>query len=304
MWPIFKIIIYKVYVICLMGFTIWYGHFMYPLIFGFSEKTSGAEESLLKLGAAGSEEEKLFLKLMVEKEESSTIDLGYKVIKQPYIKGRFHHIGFYIEPDNTDICVRCHGTVPHDESIEIRSFLNMHAFYVACETCHIRPEEGGPPWVFQWASKATGEAVANPKALVDIENSYLKKEDFEKKYITYGNYGSKITPGQMINDKLEFLKRGNLMSYVEEYLAHEKEMAEGQKSQVKNIIHKDVNKKPIECDQCHNSEKQYIPFAELGYPPRRVDELTATSVVGMIEKYSEFWIPHLLAPGTGSTEEE
>ncbi|OGT29199.1 MAG: hypothetical protein A2W28_11740, partial [Gammaproteobacteria bacterium RBG_16_51_14] len=242
MWPLLKNLIYKVYVICLMGFTIWYGTFMYPLIFGFSEKASGAEESLMKLGSAGTEDEKLFLKLMVEKEKSSTIDLGYKVIEQPYIKGRFHHIGFYIEADNEDICVRCHGTVPHDDSKEIRSFLNMHAFYVACETCHIRPGEDQPPWIFQWSSKVTGLPVANPKKLVDIENSYLKSEDFDKKYITYGNYGAKITPGRIVDGNVVFLKRGNLMAYVEEYLSHEKELGEGQKSQVKNVIHRDINK--------------------------------------------------------------
>jgi hypothetical protein len=297
MWPQFKTLIYKVYVLCLMAFTIWYGTFMYPLIFGFSEKASGAAQSLMELGAAGTDDEKLFLKLMVEKEETSRIDLGYKVIEQPYIKGRFHHIGFYIENDNASICVRCHGTVPHDESKEIRSFLNMHAFYVACETCHIRPDEGNPPWIFQWSSKATGLPVANPSTLVDIENSFLKEQDYEKKYITYGNYGSKITPGQITDGKFEFLKRGNLMAYTEEYLEHEEELGEGQKSQVKNVIHRNINEQPIECDQCHKEDNVYIPYAELGYPPRRVDELTTTSVVGMIEKYSEFWIPELLHPG-------
>jgi hypothetical protein len=69
------------------------------------------------------------------------------------------------------------------------------------------------------------------------------------------------------------------------------------KSKAKKIIHKNVNTKPRECDGCHNNEKQYIPFAELGYPPRRVEELTETAVVGMINKYKEFWIPNILTPG-------
>lgn len=297
MWAHFKNLVFKVYVTLLMAFTVWYGYFMYPLIFGFAEKAGGAEASLKELGAAGTEDEKLFLKLLVTKEETSTIDLGYKVIEQPYIKGRFHHIGFHIETDNHSICIRCHGSVPHDQSKEIRSFLNMHAFYIACETCHIRTEENEAHWVFSWVDKETGLPVPNPPTLVEIEDSYLQERDYEKKYLTYGNYGTKITPGKMVNGKIEFLKRGKMMTFVEDFLEKQQVLGPAQKSQVKNVIHKGTNKKPIDCDQCHNDKDQYIPFGELGYPPRRTDELTNTAVVGMISKYSEFWIPSLLSPG-------
>jgi len=286
------------YVILLMAFTVWYGIFLYPLIFGFEHKEAAAK-SLMKLEETGfsSLDEKLFLKLMVKPDQTSVVDLGYRVIDQPYIQGRFHNIGFSIEPDNASICVRCHGTVPHDESKEVRSFLNMHSFYLGCETCHIHPQEGEPPLEFRWYSKATGELVENPMELVKIENLYTKYEDFEKKYVVYGDYGAKISPGELIEGKFEFLKRGNMLAYVEEYLKNEKQYGTVQKSKAKKIIHKDVNKKPRECDGCHNNEQQYIPFAELGYPPRRVEELTETAVVGMIDKYKEFWIPSLLTPG-------
>ena len=45
-----------------------------------------------------------------------------------------------------------------------------------------------------------------------------------------------------------------------------------------------------------------FPIAMLGYPPRRVEELTTTAVVGMIDKYEEFWMPHLLKPGVGGPQ--
>ena len=293
-----KKLVRNTYIIFLMCFTVWYGHFMYPLIFGFKEKEAAAI-SLKDLGDAGTEEEKLFLKLIAEPEETTTVDLGYRVIEQPYIPERFHNIGFSIDPDKASICVKCHGNVPHDESKEIRSFLNMHAFYLGCETCHIIPQDGEQPLQFRWYDKDNGKVKTNPKELVDIENSYKEVKEYEKKYIAYGDYGAKISPGEIINGKFEFLKRGNMLAYVEKYLKHEKQLAEAQKSKAKKLIHKRVNKKPIKCDSCHNEEQQYLPFAELGYPPRRVEELTETAVVGMIEKYKEFWIPSILAPGEG-----
>jgi len=83
---------------------------------------------------------------------------------------------------------------------------------------------------------------------------------------------------------------------VERYIAEQDRLSEQQRSQMKKLVHKDMNKKPIECNQCHQEESPYLPFAELGYPPRRVDELTNTSVVGMIDKYKEFYIPNFLTP--------
>ena len=76
----FKKLIFKLYVLLLMAFTLWYGQFMYPLIFGFEGK-EGAETSLKELAQAGTEEEKLFLRLIAEQTQTSKIDLGFKLMQ-------------------------------------------------------------------------------------------------------------------------------------------------------------------------------------------------------------------------------
>lgn len=297
MWEIFKKLVFKAYVIALMCFTVWYGHFMLPLIFGFEGKEEAAV-SLIQLGAGGTDQEKLFLKLLAQPPEMTTVDIGDRVIEQPYIRGRFHHIGFEIEPDYASICVRCHGTVPHDQSREIRSFMNMHAFYLGCETCHVHPKEGETPYVFRWYDKQSGDPVSNPAKLVTIDSVY-GSDDPEAKYVTYGNYGAKVAPGEFEDGKFRFLYGPKMLAYVEKYLEERDRLDASQKSQVKKVIHQRVNKEPLECDACHNPDHQYIPFAELGYPPRRLEELTNSAVIGMIKKYREFWIPSILAPGQG-----
>ena len=294
MVKLLKTIVFKVYVVFLMAFTVWYGQFMYPLVFGFEGK-HGAEVSLKELGHAGTEEEALFVKLISSKGETQTTDLGYRVIEQPYIEGRFHHIGFEVEKDSASVCVRCHGNVPHDKSKELRSFLNMHAFYAACETCHIRPVDDQPEWAFRWYSKKDGKLVTNPQALLDIENMYTNPE--ESFYPTYGNYGAKIAPGSIIDGEFSLIKTDKDKAFVERYIAENDQLNQQQKSQMKKVIHKGMNKEPIECNSCHQEKNPYIPFDELGYPPRRIDELTNTSVVGMIDKYKEFYIPDFLSSG-------
>ncbi|UCE89904.1 MAG: hypothetical protein JSW10_03505 [Pseudomonadota bacterium] len=299
MVKILKAIIYKGYVIFLMAFTVWYGTFMYPLIFGFEGK-KGAEETLLEMGEAGTEEERMFVKLIAEQTKTSKTDLGYRVIDQPYSEGRFHHIGFQIQPDQASNCIRCHGNVPHDSSREVRSFLNMHTFYLACETCHVRPNEGEAPYEFRWYDKDTGKEIPNPQSLVTIDDRVrMSLEDYEAKYVSYGDYGAKVAPGRVSGGEFAFLDGAREMEFVLKFLENQHMLGTAQQSQMKTVIHKKVNKKPTECDGCHRMDNPYLPYAQLGFPPRRVEELTSTAVVGMITKYKKFWIPSFLKPGVG-----
>jgi hypothetical protein len=287
-----KNLVFKGYVIFLMAFTLWYGYFMYPLIFGFEGKEE-AEASLKEMGKAGTEQEKLFVSLIADKEQTKKIVVGDQVIEQQYIEGRFHHIGFVMEEDKTSTCVNCHGDVPHDESKEIRSFLNMHAFYTACQTCHIRPEDKSAKYTFRWYDTGTGEQSVNPQALVEIEHKYA--EGAEDNYPAYGNYGAKIAPGTYTDNIFTFIQ-GTSKEIVESYRKEVEGMSQKKKSQMIKLIHNGISKQPIVCTECHNSEDPYLPYAEMGYPPRRVEELTNSSVVGMIEKYKEFFLPTFVSP--------
>lgn len=296
MVSILKKIVFKLYVIGLMVFTVWYGIFMYPLIFGFEGKEEAAA-SLQKMGYGDTEEDEMFARLMAEQAQTKTTDLGYKTIKQPYIAGRFHHIGFSIQKDKASTCVRCHGNVPHDKSREVRSFLNMHTFYLACETCHSMPAKGKADWSFNWYDKETGDQVNNPLALLDIEKSYTSKDE-KWRYPIFGNYGAKIMPGEKSDDGVKPLHGKKAMAFVERYLNDQKKLEPEQKSQMKRVIHRKVSKKPVQCNECHRRRgKAYIPFAELGYPPGRINDLTDLAVVGMIQKYKKFYLPNFLTPG-------
>ena len=289
-----KKLVFMLYVISLMAFTVWYGHFMYPLIFGFEGKEQAAE-SLKEIIKTESEEETMFSRLIAEQTKTSQTDLGYRVIDESYIEGRFHHIGFTLQHDNTNICIRCHGSVPHDGSKETRSFLNQHAFYLACETCHSRPETDAEAWTFNWYDKETGKITGNPRALVEIEEMFTTEHDTPQ-YPTYGNYGVKVAPTQDDFGVRKLLHGEKEMAFVERYITEQELLKSEQKSQMKKVMHRKVSKDILQCKECHNQQDRYLPFEELGYPPTRLVELVNVPVVNMILKYQEFHFPTLLYP--------
>lgn len=285
----------KLYVIALIVFAVWYGNFIYPVIFSHADTHEEPVQqqvfgTTVKKTEGATFEEAALQKVLKEQKATASTDLGYTVVKEQYVKGHFHHIGMTVESDESNVCVRCHGAVPHDKSKAIRAFLNMHAFFIACETCHIKqkPEQG--PWAFRWYDKKNGQVIANPPGLVATEK--------EK----YGNYGTKFAPGTLAADgSFRFLNDDRERAFVTDYLKNKDGLSSTAQSKMKKVIHRMVDEKPLLCDGCHtSSQTPYIPFAELGYPPRRIQQLTNTEIVGMVQKYREFYIPKFLLPGTGS----
>jgi len=280
-----------VYVIVLMIFTLWYGYILYPIIFDHSDQISSTEvedgDVAAFFGQGTTEEEKEFLKSLKQQQSVETTDLGYMIVEEQYVKGHFHHVGMKVETDSYSVCIRCHGAVPHDRAKTIRAFLNMHAFYMACETCHVRPNDDEYAWKFKWYDKSTGLVIDNPAGLNTQDESM------------YGNYSAKIAPGQIDADgKFNFINGPKELSFVERYQSEETRLNDTEKSKMKKFIHRKVNEQPLLCDGCHTVDKApYLPFSTLGYPNRRLHELTSTEVVGMINKYQQFYIPNMLHGG-------
>ena len=296
MVKVVKKLVFKAYVLALMAFTLWYGYFMYPLIFGFEGKEAAAE-SLKAIGNARTKEEQMFVNLIAEQpQEKKRVDLGYRVIDQPYIKGHFHHIGFAIEPDASSPCIRCHGNAPHTESKKTRAFQNMHTFYLACETCHSQPAAGAAPWTFHWYDKKTGKAVSNPRAILKIEDSYRRERTRGQKFPAYGEYGAKISPETNAGGVATLLHDAKDMALANRYLQERERISPEEKKQRLGVAHQTVNKEAVRCQSCHRENDPYIPFASLGYPPTRLRELADNPVVSMVQKYDQFYIPNFLLP--------
>lgn len=206
--------------------------------------------------------------------------LGYRVLDTIRLEGHFHHLDFDIKPDKRSYCNSCHGDMPHDKIKEVRAFWNMHAFFMACETCHVRFDDPTAPPVYKWYDRETGAIVGSPVA-------------FSKP----GHYNAKIVPFERVDGTLVRIDSDQRIAFAKEFIEIERTLTEFQKSKAINLIHQMNSKKPYVCEDCHRKENPILSLRDLGYPEERIASIESNEVVGMIEKYKTFYLPEFIQPG-------
>lgn len=282
-----KTILTKTYLIFFLGVVAYFAITIWNLTFAHIIHEYHERKSKPAITEGESQvKSKSFEQVILKSEKRVKNYLGYRVLEQQYIEGHFHHIGFDIGPDKISYCSSCHGDMPHNSVVkDLRAFLNMHAFFIGCQTCHSRLEGEQATGIYKWYDRETGEIIESP-----VNGS------------PPGTYKAKIVPFVRENGSIVRIDTQERIDFVEQYRLNEKELSEGQRSKAKSMIHNVISKKPVMCEECHSVEKSLLPLQELGYPRRRVDSITSTEVVGMIKNYTKFYMPKMLNPGVGKQE--
>jgi len=177
--------------------------------------------------------------------------------------------------ESGSLCLRCHGNYPHSKAPDVRAFLNAHAFFTACEVCHIRPGEDDQI-VYKWLDNNTGA-------------------ELQKLVGKPGNYGGMIVPIKTENGASRRLDESSDKAFIEEYLELRSGFNADQQAEAKVRIHKEISSKPIFCDECHK-ENGLLDFKALHYSPVVANRLETGEVATMITKYSKFYLPTMFDP--------
>jgi hypothetical protein len=270
-------------VVAFLTVLIWNLTFQH-LIDGFRSHTATrevAEES--KELSPQEEGRRKFQETVLDTGEKVKHYLGYRVLEEQRLEGHFHRIDFEVSPDRRNYCNDCHGEIPHDKVPHLRAFFNMHSTFIACQTCHVRLEGDQKTGIFKWYDRTSGEIVPSPVS-----------ED-----VLPGTYPAKIIPFEKVNGQVRRIDSQEKIQFAQEYEEREKSLTELQKVKAKKIIHEQVDKKPYTCEDCHQKEAPLLPLKDLGFPQHRIDAIRSTEVIGMIKKYTEFYIPRILEPGFG-----
>lgn len=178
---------------------------------------------------------------------------------------------------NQPICVSCHGTLPHGKSPDIRSFLNMHNYFMACETCHIRREDANGDLHYAWFDYITEDQV---KVFDESKN---------------GSYGARLVPVAIVNGNSRRLDKPTNPDFMAQYIAQKDNFTPEEQAKAKVMLHKDMSKKPLQCTECHGREP-YINFTVVGYSQQRAESLYRTEVADMIDRYMKFYLPTMFDP--------
>jgi hypothetical protein len=195
-------------------------------------------------------------------------------LENPRESGHYHILPAeaYTNKQRNSLCLQCHGNYCHYKSEKLRSFYNMHSFYLACETCHVRPS-AGESFEFHW-----------------YDDHIDKKID--RVTGSLGNYGARIVP---VSDG-ERLDRFPRPELAREYMENEHTYSEEKKKRMQKELMEHVSPEAVVCCDCHK-QNGYIDFESLGYPAQRAGELMRLEVVKMVQEYEdEFYLPKMFEP--------
>lgn len=208
------------------------------------------------------------------------------MVDERFTKARSHEMGageFHVseEPISTDVstapmCLRCHGNFCHNKSEMFRSYYNMHTFFISCEACHIRVEQGSEI-TFKWYDDKSG------KELMSVSGEYQ-------------NYGAKIIPVKKVGRSLERLDKFPEETLALDFMKNKDTYAAEQKEAIKKQLMKHISPKPVMCEECHSTQS-YLNYRDLGYNETRSEELSRIEIVKMIKEYNDFKFPVMFRSG-------
>jgi cytochrome c553 len=200
-------------------------------------------------------------------------------------RDHFHMIDQYVEPQrqNQPVCVICHGSYAHGKEKKLRAILNMHDGYIACYVCHARKDDG----------KREGKPTT---AVKRIEFVWVDRQTGEFKHAVKGEYGK--YPAQIFPVEDSGQGAGRIYTPIKQEAAQQflnllPGLTKDQAVKAREKLHEPLSKEAVSCADCHKKDG-YLNFKALGFPQQRVDHLSSTEFVGMIEKYKTFHLPSVI----------
>jgi len=169
------------------------------------------------------------------------------------------------------MCIQCHGYYAHRTSEQLRSFYNMHSYYMACETCHIRMEVPEKP-VMAWFDWTTEKQVRRPGAGKSL-------------------YSARLVPIRA-DMRLDAFDRQDL---AREYMLRKDALSDAEKKKREHELMGHLSKNAVACEDCHRKDG-YLDFFRLGYDAQRTAMLQNPDIMQLIKGYKKFFIPTMFDP--------
>ena len=187
-----------------------------------------------------------------------------------------------------NVCFSCHGDLPHSKEPMIRTLLNMHTQFVGCLTCHVDDKKIAESSLqLGWLNYSGITVKGKPFGTqVDPDTGFLLATD---------DYYSKIVPYQTINSQAKLLEITLDDPEAAEFVKIKDKLSDHDREGIKKTFHRNIMPKGRFCTRCHTDEaKSYIPFRELGFSERRIRDITNLNIIGLVQKYKDFYMPSLM----------
>ncbi|MDF1584234.1 MAG: hypothetical protein P1P78_13095 [Methyloprofundus sp.] len=201
----------------------------------------------------------------------------------------FHKRGKTSDSLEHSFCTTCHMSPPHTKSERTRTFMNMHTQYIACETCHFRPENVA--LTYQWQDTRDASLV---RIKPELFRQALKPADKlqktlpAKKEITPPakdiNPFYKIAP--YYQDQAVALRNNEVFAQATKELSKKAGDLEN-KAERRALIHAPLAEKGPECSACHNDKESLLNLAELGATAYQVEKIQNNIIAQFFARYKD-----------------
>jgi hypothetical protein len=199
-------------------------------------------------------------------------------------RDHFHQTAerYFLPMDQQENCLTCHSLWPHQKDSRTRSFNNQHSRYMSCMVCHIDDQPG----------RAIGMEWYN----FGVDNSITRQGPFGIERKASGelsgmdNFITKIVPVMIDGD---ISTRVYTPYNTPNYAQYRQEVDAGKTvdaDEMRKVAEALVGDTALTCGSCHSEASQF-PWEALRFAGDRLDEMTHSAVVGMVEKYESFYFP-------------
>ena len=191
-------------------------------------------------------------------------------------------------------CLTCHQPLPHRNNERSRTFMNKHSNYIACETCHLRPKDIQLEyrWLAYDGVDAGHELAARSAA--DEKSKVIEQSEIEKQS---EQHRSKLNQPMPLAPQPEariapfyqgvpvlIFKQSN---FADKTRAAWKDGRETERAKLKAQLHKPLEKKGPECQQCHGDEKPLLDIEALGALPQRAKQYQKNTIVRFFSRFKK-----------------
>ena len=201
----------------------------------------------------------------------------------------FHKRAALLTTKKQPFCMTCHLPLPHQKNERNRTFMNMHSHYIACETCHFRPEK--TTLAYHWLAYdgiEAGNMLAPRRALEIINKSPIQTErkhkaQFKERTPLAPQPGARISP--FYNDRPILLFKEN--SFAQKIKTEWKNSDENQRAEIKARLHAPLKQEGPSCEKCHGKDKTMFDLEALGATPMQIKAIQNNIIVRFFDRFKK-----------------
>ena len=178
-------------------------------------------------------------------------------------------------------CAACHLPVSHRKNERSRTFLNMHSRYIACETCHFRPDD--IQLEYRWLAydgPEAGQEIMPRNTPVDIQSG---EHPAQKPLPLAPVDGARITSFYQ-GEPVSLFNEGDFAGRIVEQWKTGNEL---ERAELKVRLHAPLDEKGPACQGCHGNNEPLLDLQSLGASPERVKQFQQNTLVQFFTRFKK-----------------